>query len=144
MIKAKDFLHHLCNVLGYRSFTGYPDEGFISLYSNMDSGFMHYIPTVRTDIAFNLALGTSIGGIKSIVIAGSSAFIENYGLLESTVLKHEVPILILIYNNSDVTRLPIKTFKLTDSYDKVLNKADKFIMKNKKQCAILINEGDLV
>jgi hypothetical protein len=109
----------------------------------MDSSFMHYTPTARTDIAFNLALGTSLGGVKSIVVAGASDFSDNIELFKKTIFTHKVPFLILLYNDNETKRLPIKTFRLLDNYEGALKKANSFILKNKMPCALLIEDGGL-
>ena len=139
MIKAKDFLNYVCNNLDYRSFTGYPQKEFISLYNNMDSSFMHYIPTVRNDIAFSLALGTSLCGVKSIVIANGSKFLEDYEKLKNTVFSHKVPFLILLFNDCNIKKLPMKTFKLGDAFESNLKRASSFALSNKTQVIILID-----
>ena len=143
MIKVKDFMHYICNVLGYRSFTGYPHEGFIPLYNSMDSGFMHYTPTVRPDIAFSLAIGTVLGGVKSVVIADGISFLEEYSKINKLILAHRCSFLILLYNNTS-DKIPIKTFNMDSSFEDVLKKADNYISKNKKPCAIVFNEGVLL
>jgi hypothetical protein len=74
MIKAKDFLHFLCEEHDYRFFSGVPDNSFKPIYSAMSGDFMHYIPAVNIDISVGIAVGTLIGGLKSVVLTDNNNF----------------------------------------------------------------------
>lgn len=65
MVKAKDFLKHLCIDLEYRFFSGYPFLEAKPLYDNMAPEFMHYVPGANEHIAANIANGVWVSGFKS-------------------------------------------------------------------------------
>lgn len=64
----KDFWQALNEQLGYVFISGVPSEGFVQQINDMDSDYIHFVPSVNTDAAIGLATGAFISGIKACVI----------------------------------------------------------------------------
>lgn len=115
MVKAKDFLELLCNKLNYRFFTGLPFEEVKSLFNNMSSDFMHYIPATRAEAALGMAYGTRIAGFKSCIILPSEEISKlNFNL--------PLPLVIITEKASGKTNIQLEDL---DKLEKFLERAEK-------------------
>lgn len=89
---STDFWITLCKDFNYRFFSGIPFEEATSLYNNMNSELMHYVPASNEHIALNLATGSRVSGFKSGVLL-SAMFMNRLDL--SFNFDFEVPILFI-------------------------------------------------
>jgi len=127
MVKAKDFWEYLCNELDYRVFSGVPCLGFKSLYDNMDSDIMHYIPAIKEDIALGIMSGTAMIGWKTGIFLHVDNVYNILNTLEKFNLVYKVPLIIFIYKDKDnklldkfISMNKINKIYLTDEFKKQL------------------------
>lgn len=118
MIKAKDFLHFLCEEQDYRFFVGVPSLDFRPIYKNMNSDFMHYIPAVNIDIAVSLAIGSLLGGFKSVVISDN----ENFDRFRKELI-YVTPVLFLLPEKTTASGFLNVDFTNLEDLEKVFKKS---------------------
>lgn len=106
MVKAKDFLHYLCEKQNYRSFVGVPCKEMQGFYSHMNSDIMHYVPAINTDIAIGIAAGNLLNDFKSVVITTPN----NFALSRKDFIVN-LPVLFIV--SDDVDTDEFLTTKLT-------------------------------
>jgi hypothetical protein len=145
MVKAKEFWNCLCDEFDYRFFSGVPCIGLKSLYDNMSSEFMHYIPAAREDIALGLVSGAFFGGANCGILVNIDSIMDLYRHINNFNFKYNIPFLMVIYNDSNKT-IPFKLskVKLTDNFKRDLKKVVNNINRTGKPCALIINEGVLL
>lgn len=96
MVKAKDFLLHLCEVCNYRFFSGKSVNALDELKAHMSTDLLHYMPAVSTKNAFGLSLGVSLTGFNSIVILDISDLPLLYNYLKDIQTMYKQPLLLLV------------------------------------------------
>lgn len=145
MVKAKEFWDCLCNDLDYRFFAGVPCEGLKSLYKEMSSEFMHYIPAAREDIALSLVSGSYFGGIKGGILVHIDSVIDLFRQVSKFNFKHNIPFLMIVYTDDSNKSLPfrVSSVKLTENFKSDLKKSVGNIEKTGKPCALVVEEGVL-
>jgi sulfopyruvate decarboxylase TPP-binding subunit len=110
MVKDTGFWKVLCGQHNFRFFAGVPFKEVNSLFWGMDAKIMHYIPAANEHIAFNMAAGARISGIKSGVIL-SPDHINNIDFGISDMFK--IPVIIItkgfkakgVYTNDDLLKV---------------------------------------
>ncbi len=147
MVKAKEFLEFICNDLEYRFFTGTPCLEFKSIYNNMDSRIMHYIPAVDENSAANIVSGSSITGIKSMIMMPANKIFNIIGLLNFFILKYNIPFLILSHGSKDqislFNKVGIYSKFIDTDYRKYLRFVSNKSIRTGKPCGIVINGKEL-
>ena len=136
MVKAKDFWNYLCDELEYRVFSGVPCLGFKSLYDNMDSSIMHYIPAVKEDVALGIMSGTAMSGWKAGVFLHIDDSYNILNWLEKFSLEYKVPLMVFIYKDKDnilldrfISTNKINKVSLDDGFKKQLKTLNSKIEK---------------
>jgi len=140
MVKAKDFLYHLCEDLDYRFFSGIPCATTAPLFKHMSADILHYIPAVHDQAAATMVAGTWLSGFKSCAILNVEAINGiNWYLIK------EVPILFIVaigekYNFKN----RFITATLSDSFSKVCTSLDTRINTKGAPGLLLVKEGVFV
>jgi sulfopyruvate decarboxylase TPP-binding subunit len=150
MVKAKDFWNYLCEGLDYRIFAGNACAGLEPLYENMNPEIMHYIPTVRENVAIGIISGSYIGGFKGGIFMRLSNFMDIVTWLRTFCVDLKIPFLIFLYvdTNDLVTKkyldiLSLPKVNLNKNYKASLNKISKLSEEKGVPGIVFIKEGTL-
>lgn len=141
MVKAKDFLDHLCNNLKYRLFAGVPCKGLDNLYNEMNSDFMHYIPAVNEQIAVGIVNGAFLTGTNSAVFMDANK-VEKLDL--DFNIYNSIPIFIIASSNDrPIFSRGIYSSDFTDDLTSCLDRVTKHIITKGKPGVLFVKEGML-
>lgn len=142
MVKAKDFMNHLCNELDYRFFSGVPVKGMQGIFKNMSADFMHYVPAANERIAASLATGVAFTGVKSVVLM---SHYQAFYLDHAINWAYRAPLMILtVADNRNLLREHDHVVKLTDNYISCLDTLDEWITKSAGQVGTLYFKEDQI
>lgn len=146
---AKEFWEYLCVGLDYRFFAGVPCKGLKPLYDKMDAKIMHYIPSIKENVALGLVNGSFMAGNKAAILIDINRLYNLFDWLKSFNIDYNVPVLIIAYRekiDSKITKALINygiPFRTGKNLKRDLKYITNRIKKDRIPGIVIIDEGVL-
>lgn len=144
-IKALDFWKSVYENLGFILFSGVPCKGFKSLYDNMTSDLMFYVPAVDIKSALGLISGASLANFKACVLCDVSELNKCMNEYSNFCRVCDIPLTFIINFRSQedlqiIRNMGLKYVSLSKDYERDLKRLFKKI-DDKETCALMVKEG---
>jgi sulfopyruvate decarboxylase TPP-binding subunit len=131
-MEVLDFWDTLCNVCGYRFFTGVPNNLLSNLYNSLNSDILHFVPAVNDTVAINMAAGVSMVGDRAAILCSAVTFaIGNYQI-NNLIIKKNIPVLLIV--PAGITTPGVKVF-----YEDQVADVCRYIEEEQKPAALAYN-----
>jgi sulfopyruvate decarboxylase TPP-binding subunit len=144
-MKALDFWKGIYGNLGFVLFSGVPCKGFKSLYDNMTSDLMFYVPAVDIKSALGIISGASMANYKACVICDISELDKFMYEYLNFNKEYDLPLTFIINFRKQkdfqlIRGMGLKYVSLTKDYERDLKRLFKK-MNEGEACALMVKEG---
>lgn len=90
-----EFWNTLCDVFGYRFFSGVPNNSLSVLFNSLNENVLHFVPAVSDSIAVGVVAGAVMTGQKGAVLCSPQTFSSAVLQIKDFVVLHKIPILFI-------------------------------------------------